>query len=181
MKILGIKKCPECGALYGADDKFCTKCGRDLISMTFEHWWTTFKHWWGVRESQGPDYAKASLRCSCIGFIIFLFYPILYLILFLTQAVGRCHTPSTWWGLPTCENFFLNIVAKTSGAILLYMFLFSIIIIPVMIILLILGMIFAWKSLQLTEWKDNKPARRSITIALIPLLTILIFLLLSLF
>lgn len=44
MKILGIKKCPGCGALYGADDKFCTKCGRDLISMTFG--WMTFRHWW---------------------------------------------------------------------------------------------------------------------------------------
>lgn len=50
MKILGIKKCPECRALYGADDKFCTKCGRDLISMTFE--WMTFKHWWKSQSYQ---------------------------------------------------------------------------------------------------------------------------------
>ena len=45
MKILGLKKCPECGALYGADDKFCTKCGRDLISMTFKQWWNSKSYW----------------------------------------------------------------------------------------------------------------------------------------
>lgn len=50
MKILGIKKCPECGALYGADDKFCTKCGRDLISLTFKQGWMTIKQGWNSKS-----------------------------------------------------------------------------------------------------------------------------------
>jgi len=45
MGILGLKKCPECKALYGADDKFCTKCGRDLISMTFRELWKSIPCW----------------------------------------------------------------------------------------------------------------------------------------
>lgn len=43
--MLGLKKCPECGALYGADDKVCTKCGRDLISMTFRGLWKSIPCW----------------------------------------------------------------------------------------------------------------------------------------
>ena len=90
MKILGIKKCPECGALYGADDKFCTKCGRDLISMTLE--WMTFKHWWKSKPYRLKGGIIGALLLL-LSWVLVLFINVLSRLLSNENPILRILTP----------------------------------------------------------------------------------------